>query len=153
MKTLITLILLSSFSVMAQVKESVNNNKTLTKKEIKQKKTANKGTQLKKKVSPLAITTDPVYPGGMTALDEFVKSNFKMSRKDRKKQVEGDIMVKFTITTDGSVKNAKILNGGMSEKLNKEALRVINILPTWTAGTMNGTAVDVMYAYTISVGK
>ena len=40
-----------------------------------------------------------------------------------------------------------------SEKLNKEALRVINILPTWTAGTMNGTAVDVMYAYTISVGK
>lgn len=145
MKALITLILLSSFSVMAQ--------KTVPIKKAEPQKIETDLRVDKKKVSPLAITTDPVYPGGMRALDEFVKSNFKMSRKDRKKQVEGDIMVKFTIAADGSVKNAKILNGGMSEKLNKEVLRVINLLPKWTAGTMNGTSVDVIYAYTISVGK
>jgi TonB family protein len=89
----------------------------------------------------------------MIALDDYVKSNFKISRKDRKKQVEGEILVKFTIASDGTIKNAKVLNGGMSEKLNKEALRVINTLPNWTAGTSNGKAVDVLYAYTILVGK
>ena len=145
MKTLITLILFASFSVMAQKKAPI--------KKAEPQKIRTEFNVKKKKVMPLAITTDPIYPGGMSALDKFVKSNFKVSRKDRKKQVEGDIMVKFTIASDGSVKNVKILNGGMSEKLNKEALRVINMLPYWTAGTSNTKSVDVMYAYTISVGK
>jgi TonB family protein len=147
MKTIITLLLFTPLLLTAQ-------NKTVPVKKKAQAKTEKIQKQKKDiiKVNPLAITTNPQYPGGMEALDKFVKTNFKMPRKDRKKQAQGEVMVKFTISDQGRVIDAKIVNGGMSEKINIESLRVINSLPQWKAGTSNGKDVDVMYVYTIKIG-
>lgn len=155
MKTIITLLLLSPLSIIAQTKRVPENVSVVPVKKvdpIKKKYVSVVKYTDSRKVNPLAVRTNPEFPGGMDALDAHVKSNFKISRKDRKKEVQGDIQVKFTIMADGSIKDVKVLNGGMSEKLNKEALKVISELPNWTAGTLNGKAVDVMYVYTIKIG-
>jgi TonB family protein len=155
MKTIITILLLAPLSLMAQTKPtSVKANVVPIKKvEVIKEKPVSPIKIIDKKVNPLELRTDPEFPGGMAALDKHVKSNFKISRKDRKNEVEGEIQVKFTIMADGTLANVKVLNGGMSEKLNKEALKVIIKLPNWTAGTSNGNAVDVMYVYSIKIGK
>lgn len=143
MKNLIALLFILPTVVFGQVKAE--------KKEM-QKVKIQTNLEVKKEVHPLPIRINPEFIGGQSALDKYVADNFKMSRKDRKKEVEGEIKVKFTIAADGTVKNAVIMKGGMSEKLNKEALRVINSMPKWTPGTENGKAVDVLYLYTIKVG-
>lgn len=148
MKTIITLFLFAPLLLTAQ-----NNTVPVRKESPKKIVKIQKKEKQTIKVNPLAVTTNPQFPGGMEALDKFVKSNFKMPRKDKKKQVQGEVMVKFTINADGRATDAKIINGGMSQKINIEALRVINSLPQWKAGTSNGKDVDVMYAYTIKVGK
>jgi len=143
MKNLITLLFLLPTILFAQVKAE-------TKHKVAQKQIIK--VESIKRVNPLPVYENPEFVGGMTALDTYVATNFKMSRKDRKKEVEGQIKVRFTIAADGSIKNAKVINGGMSEKLNKEALRVINAMPKWKPGTENGKAVDVLYLYTIEIG-
>lgn len=156
MKTLITIILLAPLSILAQTKTVPAKSKVepLKKVEIVKEKPSSVVKMADNiKVNPLALRTDPEFPGGMKALDAHIKSEFKISRKDRKNEVEGEIQVKFTIKADGSIASVSVLNGGMSEKLNKEAVKVISNLPTWNAGTLNGKAVDVMYAYTIKIGE
>lgn len=156
MKTLITILLLAPLSILAQTKTVPAKSKIVPLKKVEIVKTKPVSTIKNtndQKVNPLALRTNPEFPGGMTALDTHIKSEFKISRKDRKNEVEGEIQVKFTIMADGSITKVSVLNGGMSEKLNKEAVKVISNLPTWKAGTLNGEAVDVMYAYTIKVGE
>lgn len=156
MKTLITILLLAPLSILAQTKTVPAKSKIVPLKKVEIVKTKPVSTIKNtndQKVNPLALRTNPEFPGGMTALDAHIKSEFKISRKDRKNEVEGEIQVKFTIMADGSITKVSVLNGGMSEKLNKEAVKVISNLPTWKAGTLNGEAVDVMYAYTIKVGE
>ena len=155
MKTIIILLLLAPLSLTAQTKVTPTKTNVVPRKniEITKEKPVSLIRGTNKIGPPLAIITNPKFPGGMSALDAHVKSNFKISRKDRKNEVEGEIQVKFTVMADGSLKEIKVLNGGMSEKLNKEALKVISKLPNWTAGTSNGKAVDVMYVYSIKVGK
>jgi len=155
MKTLITILLLAPLTILAQTKKvpAKANVVPVKKVEVVKKKPVSViKTNNTQKVNPLALRTNPEFPGGITALDAHVKSEFKMSRKDRKNEVEGDIQVKFTIKADGSIACVSVLNGGMSEKLNKQAIKVISNLPNWKAGTLNGEAVDVMHVYTIKVG-
>lgn len=156
MKTLITILLLAPLSIFAQTKKVPEKTNIVPVKKIeavKKKTTLIVKESQTKKVNPLALRTDPEFPGGMNALDAHVKSEFKIPRKDRKNEVEGEIQVKFTIMSDGSISNVSVLNGGMSEKLNKRAIKVITEMPNWKPGTLNGEAVDVMYAYTIKVGE
>ena len=84
MKTIITLFLFAPLLLTAQNKTvpvRKESPKKIVKIEKKEKQTS--------KVNPLAVTTNPEFPGGKEALDKFVKTNFKMPRKDRKKQAQG----------------------------------------------------------------
>ena len=104
-----------------------------------------------KKVNPLALYTNPEFIGGQQALDNYILDNLKINRKDKKLKTQGEIIVKFFIGIDGSVLKPTILNKGLSEKLNKEALRIISNMPKWKPATKNGKLVETMYAYTFKV--
>jgi len=147
MKYIITLLTFLPIALFAQKKIA---SKTVSKKTVKMQ-TLKLNTQ--KKAVALPQTTNPEFPGGMEKLDDYITENFKMSKRDIKKGIKGEITVKFIIEKDGSISNAKILNEGLTEKLNSEALRVIAEQPKWKAGTQSGKPVDVLFAYTIKVGQ
>ena len=58
-------------------------------------------------------------------------------------------MVSFIVETDGTVSNANVQKG-VSEELDKEALRVIESMPKWKPGMQSGKAVRVKYSIPIS---
>ena len=58
-------------------------------------------------------------------------------------------MVSFIVETDGTISNANVQNG-VSEDLDKEALRVIKNMPKWKPGMQSGKAVRVKYTIPIS---
>ena len=58
----------------------------------------------------------------------------------------GTVYVSFVVETDGSISGIKVLKEipGAPE-FDKEAVRVVSLLKSWTPGSRNGKAVRVTY--------
>jgi len=106
---------------------------------------------IEQKVNPLPLYTNPEFIGGPEALKNYINQNFKINRTAKKCHTKGEIIVKFYIGVDGSISKVSIINKGLSDKLNKEALRVISEMPKWKPATQSGKIVKIMSAYTIIV--
>lgn len=86
----------------------------------------------------------PEFPGGMQAMQEFIRKNLKYPRKARKKNIEGTIYVKFFVETDGSIERMEILKSKEENKLlEEEAIRMVRSMPAWKPGSIKGKAVPV----------
>ncbi len=90
----------------------------------------------------------PEFPGGNEALKKFIAETVKYPADAIKEGIQGKVYVTFVVKSDGTVANAKIVRGA-HPLLDNEAIRVVNILPTWKPGKQGGKAVNV--AYTIPV--
>jgi len=77
-------------------------------------------------------------------LIDFIQSNVKYPKKDRKKGVQGRVFVQFVIEKDGSTSSYKVVRG-LSPTINKEAIKVVRKFPTWVPGRIRGEPVRVMY--------
>lgn len=91
----------------------------------------------------------PEYPGGMAALGKFLGEKIDYPAEAKKKGTEGKVFVNFIVEKDGSVTNVKVLKG-VSPELDKEALRVISMLPNWTPGEDKGAPVRVAFTLPIN---
>ena len=86
----------------------------------------------------------PKYPGGETALRTFLAENLKYPEEAKAKKLSGKVYVNFILDETGKVTNTKVVKG-VDPLLDKEALRVINLLPQWKPGKDGGKAVKVSY--------
>jgi len=64
--------------------------------------------------------------------------------------VEGTSVVQFTIGKDGKVKSVKVVRS-LHPALDKELIRVAQLLPTFIPGRQSGRAVDVQYNIPIKI--
>ena len=85
----------------------------------------------------------PEYKGGMNRFYERLK-RIKYLHFVRTQNIEGKVIVALVIEKDGSVSNAKIINGLIPAQ-DKEVLRVVSNLPKWKPGMHNGQPVRVAY--------
>ncbi|MFH2096004.1 MAG: energy transducer TonB [Bacteroidota bacterium] len=84
----------------------------------------------------------PEYPGGVTAMTEFIIRNIKYPDEAKKNGVMGKVIVSFVVKSDGSVADVKAFKG-IGSGCDEEAVRVIKLMPEWKPGTKDGKAVDV----------
>ena len=91
----------------------------------------------------------PEYPGGMQALFEFLKENIKYPEDAQKQKVEGRVLAKFVVETDGSISNIEVVKHAFPS-LDAEAVRVIQAMPNWTPGKQKGQAVRVKFVVPIN---
>lgn len=98
-----------------------------------------------------ATTPDvlPQFPGGDTALYEFVSQNLVYPQQAVNDKVEGNVFVEFIITVDGEVVNAKILRG-LTPECDAEVLRIVGLMPRWTPAVDDGKRVDARFVLPIS---
>lgn len=87
----------------------------------------------------------PTYPGGDSALTEFIKTNLRYPKSALKDSLEGKVYVEFFVEADGTVKEAKAIKT-FDAACSKEAVRVIK-LTKWNPGKQNGKAVRVKYVW------
>ncbi len=85
----------------------------------------------------------PEYKGGMDRFYERLKS-IKYLHYARTQNVQGKVIVALVIEKDGTVSNARIVNGLIPAQ-DKEVLRVVNNLRKWKPGMHNGQPVRVAY--------
>ena len=91
-------------------------------------------------------TTLPEFPGGTQALFNFICENLQYPNNDT--CVTGRVVAQFTVKEDGSIANARGIRG-IHPDFDKEALRVINMMPKWKPGTKQGEVVDTEYTVPI----
>ena len=58
--------------------------------------------------------------------------------------IQGTVLVGFVVNKDGSVVEPKVLKS-VDASLDKEALRMLSVMPKWTPGKQRGKPVRVRY--------
>ena len=94
----------------------------------------------------------PVFPGGMKALTEFIKTNIKYPPVILEKGIYGTSYAQFTIDTAGNVKDAKIIKGIKEcPECDTETMRLLSIMPKWKPAFVNGkyisTKINLPFKY------
>lgn len=91
------------------------------------------------------IEVKPTFQGGdANGFAAWVMGQVSYPEQAIKDQVQGRVMVQFTIGSDGVVRDAQVLRG-VRDDLDAEALRVISSSPKWEPGTQDGKAVPVSF--------
>lgn len=91
----------------------------------------------------------PEYPGGMSECMKFISGNVKYPSEAYKKGTEGRVIVRFVVTKDGNIADAEVLRS-VDPMLDREALRVIGLMPKWKPGMKDGSPVDVSFTVPVT---
>ena len=97
----------------------------------------------------LFCTLPAQFPGGQEALMKWIEQNKVYPQKALKKGIEGRVIVQFVVKKDGTVTNGKIVRG-VDPLLDKEALRLVSIMPKWTPGKFDGKDIRSYYCLPIT---
>lgn len=88
------------------------------------------------------VEVKPAYVGGLEAMTAFIKKHVKYPAIARLTGVDGTVYVQFVLSVDGRITQAKVIKG-VSDECDKEALRVITMMPAWNPGLQGGVRVMV----------
>lgn len=83
------------------------------------------------------VENEPEFPGGVEALYKFISKNVVYPKKALKNGIEGKVVVEFVIEANGSVTNVKVFKS-VNPDLDKEAVRVVSMMPKWKPGSLGG---------------
>lgn len=91
----------------------------------------------------------PVFPGGEIGLMKYISDHVDYPSLAREQGIEGKVYVRFCVTKYGTVDRVSIARGA-DPLLDKEALRVVKLLPKWQPGENGGRKVSVWYTVPIN---
>lgn len=91
----------------------------------------------------------PVFPGGSEALMNYLAENITYPKECEDVCVQGRVIITFIVEKDGSISDAKVKKS-VYKPFDEEALRVVNGMPKWIPGMMNGKPMRVRYTIPVS---
>ncbi len=95
------------------------------------------------------VENQPEFPGGMTELMKFLQKNIKYPSICQEQGIHGRVIVQFVVNTDGSIVDAQVMKP-VNPYLDKEALRVVSIMPKWKPGEQRGKKVRVRFTLPVT---
>ena len=113
--------------------------------------TKNLATQAENKESiPFQqVEIKPTFNGGdANQFSLWVNQNLEYPAACKEAGHEGRVVLQFTVSSTGKVKDVKVLRG-VCEDLDNEAVRVVSSSPDWAPGQHEGKAVAVTYTFPI----
>ena len=88
------------------------------------------------------VEDQPEFPGGIQAFYEFVGKHLKYPSQARRMGIQGKVYLQFVVDKDGSLSDMVIVKG-IGAGLDKEALRVMKLVPKFKPGKQRGKPVRV----------
>ena len=86
----------------------------------------------------------PSFPGGSQKLKEFIEENLRYPKALEETCVQGRVIVRFIVERNGRLSNVKVVKS-VHPALDKEALRIVKLMPRWIPGRQNGITVRVKF--------
>ena len=90
-----------------------------------------------------ALETLPEFPGGEAAMQAFIRSVLRFPEACLYYGESGTVVVNFIVEKDGSVSNVRLQNPPIGFDMDKEALRVVALMPRFKPGTFKKRPVRV----------
>ena len=78
----------------------------------------------------------PQFPGGAVEFMKWLTKNLKYPPSAQQRKVQGRVVAQFIVNKDGSISDL-VLVEKVSPELDREALRVLRMMPKWTPGVMD----------------
>lgn len=116
---------------------------------VSESKVSENGATSQEEKIHTAVETLPEYPGGMTAMMDFMGKNVKYPEEAQKEKIEGRVVVKFVVEADGRIGDATVVKG-VHPSLDKEAVRVVKSMPKWIPGKVDGKPVACYFNIPVS---
>jgi|WetSurMetagenome_2_1015567.scaffolds.fasta_scaffold246561_2 periplasmic protein TonB len=104
---------------------------------------AQDSTAVKKKAN-YSVEKMPQFPGGEEALLAFIKNNLKYPAVAAEIGIQGRVVLRFVINTDGNVTDINVIRS-LSKECDNEAVRVVKLMPKWIPGSQDGKNVPVYF--------
>ena len=79
----------------------------------------------------------PQFPGGPTELMKWLTRNLKYPKAMAEQKRQGKVVAEFIVNKDGSITDVAIVTS-LNRQCDQEVLRVLRMMPRWTAGLMDG---------------
>lgn len=89
----------------------------------------------------------PEYPG---CLDSFILNRYRYPESARENGIEGRVGVCFIVTETGEITNIQCIRSSGNNFLDREAMRIITLMPRWQFGTYKKQPIRMMYALPIT---
>jgi len=86
----------------------------------------------------------PSFPGGRSEMLKFIWANIVYPDSARRAGVSGMVYVSFVVETDGALSGVHLLHG-IDDACDKEALRVVSLMPNWLPARSNGEPVSAQF--------
>jgi len=95
------------------------------------------------------VQSMPEFPGGMEAMQRYLKENLQYPQEDRSIGIQGTVYVFFIVEKDGTISNVSLARG-IGGSCDQEALRVVSRMPRWVPGMQMTKPVRVQISLPIS---
>jgi periplasmic protein TonB len=133
--------------------ESLIKNKDLTDTKADKYENAGDAVDLLSEKEEIFTNVDqsPEFPGGKIEMNKFIKANFNYTNHSQDDDIEKtNIIIQFIVDKNGMIKDPKIIKG-INEELDKEAMRVVKLMPRWKPGKLKGSVVSSKYNLPINI--
>ena len=84
----------------------------------------------------------PSFPGGLEEMYRFLEKN--LSYPNNNAHIQGTVAIQFIVRASGEISFTQVIMP-LHPIFDKEAIRVIQSMPRWIPGKINGKPVDVYY--------
>lgn len=91
----------------------------------------------------------PHFPGGELDLYRFLSQQIRYPAEAARLRIEGKVLVRFVIETDGRVTQAEVVRG-IGGGCDEEALRLVRNMPKWIPGRHGNELVPVYSSLAIN---
>lgn len=91
----------------------------------------------------------PEFIGGKDSLLSFLAKNIRYPKEARKKGIQGKVYIRFVVERDGSISDV-VATQSPVKSLEEESVKVVELMPKWKPGMINGVAVRSYYMLPIT---
>lgn len=92
----------------------------------------------------------PSYPGGETALENFIQNNLDYPQEALDADQEGQIRIRFAVDEQGKVYEPSIVGPKVGFGMEEAALAVVRKMPRWNPGRIKGQNVKTRFTLPIT---
>lgn len=91
----------------------------------------------------------PCFPGGNQKMQDFIKKNLQYPKECVEKRLQGRVIIAVVVERNGTLTNIRVVKS-VNPALDKEALRIVNLMPKWIPGRQSYKEVRVKYIIPIT---
>jgi protein TonB len=92
----------------------------------------------------ITVEVQPSFMGGNSEMYKFLGKNLKYPTAAQRANIQGKVFLSFIVEKDGSITDIETMKG-IGFGCDEEAMRVVKLMPKWSAGKQNGRNVRVKF--------